>query len=120
MSKFLPEDARNEIKKKIEKKDALFEDYLVKVEKLGDKEGDIKGKYTQFFNLTNAFRNAGSKEVNSMESIIHENIRRGVLAKNPDLKQSVNVDYAQAKKAFSDQDQILRKRMSEILNAPKK
>ena len=90
------------------------------VEKLGDKEGDIKGKFTQFYNLTNAYRNACNKEVNSMESLINENIRGSDLFRNRDLKQSVNVDYAKAKKAFSDQDQILRKRWSEILNAPKK
>ena len=110
MSKYLDAEGMNEIERKIERKDFLFNKYLDDVTKLGDKEGDIKGKFTQFYNLTNAFRNAGNKEVNSMESLINENIRGSVLFKNRDLKQSVNVDYAKAKKAFSDQDQILRKR----------
>lgn len=120
MSMYLDDDARNKLQEKMEKKDALFNDFLVNVEKLGDKEGDIKGKYTQFFNLTNAYRRGCLKEVNSMESIILENIRGGALGKNPDLKRAVHVEYAQAKKAFSVQDEILKKRMSEILNAPKK
>ena len=120
MSRYLDDKNRKDIQPKVDKKDQLFEDYLEKVEKLGDKEGDIKGKLTQFFNLTNGFRNAANKEVNQMESIIHENIRHGPLARNPDLKKSVNVDYVNAKKAFVEQDQKLRKRMSEILNAPKK
>ena len=120
MSMYLEDDIRNKIQEKMDRKDALFNDFLVNVEKLGDKEGDIKGKYTQFFNLTNAYRRGCLKEVNSMESIILENIRGGALGKNPDLKRAVHVEYAQAKKAFSVQDEILKKRMSEILNAPKK
>ena len=110
MSKYLDEKSIKEIQYKIQQREILLDRYIDNVEKLGDKEGDIKGKFTQFYNLTNAFRNAGNKEVNSMESLINENIRGSVLFKNRDLKQSVNVDYAKAKKAFSDQDQILRKR----------
>ena len=110
MSKYLDEKSIKEIQYKIQQREIFLDRYIDNVEKLGDKEGDIKGKFTQFYNLTNAFRNAGNKEVNSMESPINENIRGSVLFKNRDLKQSVNVDYAKAKKAFSDQDQILRKR----------
>lgn len=120
MSKYLDQGGIDEVQIKIARKDILLKRYLDNVEKLGDKEGDIKGKFTQFYNLTNAYRNACNKEVNSMESLINENIRGSALFRNRDLKQSVNVDYAKAKKAFSDQDQILRKRWSEILNAPKK
>ena len=110
MSKYLDEKSIKEIQYKIQQREIFLDRYIDNVEKLGDKEGDIKGKFTQFYNLTNAFRNAGNKEVNSMEPLINENIRGSVLFKNRDLKQSVNVDYAKAKKAFSDQDQILRKR----------
>ena len=120
MSKYLDEKSIKEIQYKIQQREILLDRYIDNVEKLGDKEGDIKGKFTQFYNLTNAYRNACNKEVNSMESLINENIRGSALFRNRDLKQSVNVDYAKAKKAFSDQDQILRKRWSEILNAPKK
>ena len=110
MSKYLDQGGIDEVQIKIARKDILLKRYLDNVEKLGDKEGDIKGKFTQFYNLTNAYRNACNKEVNSMESLINENIRGSALFRNRDLKQSVNVDYAKAKKAFSDQDQILRKR----------
>ena len=120
MSKSLPDNSRKEIEKMLDKKSSLFENYLTKVEKLGDRDGELKGKLTEFFNLTNAFRNAANKELNGMESIIHENIRRDPLYKNSNLKQSVNLDYPKSKKAFSDQDSLLKKRMSEILNAPKK
>ena len=120
MSKYLDEKSIKEIQYKIQQREILLDRYIDNVEKLGDKEGDIKGKYTQFFNLTNAYRRGCLKEVNSMESIILENIRGGALGKNPDLKRAVHVEYAQAKKAFSVQDEILKKRMSEILNAPKK
>ena len=110
MPKYLDQGGIDEVQIKIARKDILLKRYLDNVEKLGDKEGDIKGKFTQFYNLTNAYRNACNKEVNSMESLINENIRGSALFRNRDLKQSVNVDYAKAKKAFSDQDQILRKR----------
>lgn len=120
MSNFLDDRSRNELLTKADRKSKLFEDYLSKVEVLSDKEGDMRGKLTQFYNLTNAYRNACNRELNPLESEIQENIRRGPLANNRDLKKSVNIDYVQAKKAFSDQDQNLRKRMSEILNAPKK
>ena len=120
MSKSLPDNSRKEREKMLDKKSSLFENYLTKVEKLGDRDGELKGKLTEFFNLTNAFRNAANKELNGMESIIHENIRRDPLYKNSNLKQSVNLDYPKSKKAFSDQDSLLKKRMSEILNAPKK
>ena len=120
MAKYHPEDVQKEIQTKIDKQNGLLNDYLSKVDILGDKEGKFKGKLTQFFNLTNAFRNASNRELNQIDSIISDNIRNSALAKNPDLKKSVHVDYGKSRKAFSDEDQKLRKRMSEILNATSK
>lgn len=119
MSRYLREDIRDEVLTKLEKKNTLFYNYLDKIDKLGDSDGDFKGRLTQFFNLTNGFRNAGNKELNQVENFIHLSFKHSELAKNPDLKKSINKDFVQAKKAFSDQDQKLRKRMSEILNASK-
>lgn len=120
MCKFHTEDDQKVIQTKVGKQNALLSDYLDKVDKLGDKEGTFKGKLTQFFNLTNAFRNASNRELNQLEFMIGDTIRNSAFAKNPDLKKCVNVDYAKSKKAFSDEDQKLRKRMSEILNATSK
>jgi putative IMPACT (imprinted ancient) family translation regulator len=118
MSNYLnKEDSKKETQKHIDKKRTLHEDYLTKVENLGG-GGSFKGTLTQFFNLTNAYRNAANKELNQMEAILHKNIRQSALYKNnSDLRQSLNADYAKFNKDFSDQDQLLRKRMSEILNA---
>ena len=104
----------------IEKKRTLHEEYLANIEKLSD-GGDLVIGLKQFFNLTNAYRNAANKEINTIEWTIHESIRRThPLYKNSELKQTVNIDYPKFKKNFSDEDQKLRKRFSEILNAPKK
>nr|YP_008964991.1 hypothetical protein [Annulohypoxylon stygium]AHB33550.1 hypothetical protein [Annulohypoxylon stygium]AYE67587.1 hypothetical protein [Annulohypoxylon stygium] len=104
----------------IEKKRTLHEEYLTNIEKLSD-GGDLVIGLKQFFNLTNAYRNAANKEINTIEWTIHESIRRThPLYKNSELKQTVNIDYPKFKKNFSDEDQKLRKRFSEILNAPKK
>lgn len=104
----------------IDKKRTLHEEYLTKIEQLSE-GGDLINGLKQFYNLTNAYRNAANKEVNAIEWTIHESIRRAhPLYKNSDLKQTVNIDYPKFKKTFSDEDQKLRKRFSEILNAPKK
>ena len=104
----------------IEKKRTLHEEYLANIEKLSDGEDLVIG-LKQFFNLTNAYRNAANKEINTIEWTIHESIRRThPLYKSSELKQTVNIDYPKFKKNFSDEDQKLRKRFSEILNAPKK
>ena len=105
----------------IENKRIIHEEYLTKVERLSDGGGDFINKIKQFYNLTNAYRNSANKEINTMEWTIHESIRRThPLYKNSDLKQTVNIDYPKFKKTFSDEDQKLRKRFSEVLNAPKK
>ena len=119
MSKSLPDNSRKEIEKMLDKKSSLFENYLTKVEKLGDRDGELKGKLTEFFNLTNAYRNAANRELNQVESIVQQNIKRTPLAKYPEVKKAINTDYVNYKKVFSEEDNKLRKRMSEVLNAPK-
>lgn len=121
ISKHLHIKDRIEINSLIDKKRTLHEEYLTKVEQLSEGRGDFINGLKQFYNLTNAYRNAANKEVNAIEWTIHESIRRThPLYKNSDLKQTVNIDYPKFKKTFSDEDQKLRKRFSEILNAPKK
>ena len=121
ISKHLYINDRIVIESLVEKKRTLHEEYLTKVEKLSEGGGDLNNRLKQFYNLTNGYRNAANKEVNSIEWTIHESIRRThPLYKNSELKQTVNIDYPKFKKNFSDEDQKLRKRFSEILNAPKK
>ena len=105
----------------IDKKRALHEEYLTNVENLSEGGGDFINKLKQFYNLTNAYRNTANKEVNALELIIHDSVRNTQpLYKNSDLKKTVNIDYPKFKKTFSDEDQKVRKRFSELLNAPKK
>ena len=118
MSRYVRIEDRNIIDAKIQKHDDLYNDYLTKVEELGS-GGSFKGKLTQFFNLTNAYRNAANRELNQVESIVQQNIKRTPLAKYPEVKKAINTDYVNYKKVFSEEDNKLRKRMSEVLNAPK-
>nr|AYE67612.1 hypothetical protein [Annulohypoxylon stygium]AYE67640.1 hypothetical protein [Annulohypoxylon stygium] len=120
ISKHLYVNDRLVVNSLIEKKRTLHEEYLTKVEKLSE-GGDLANSLKQFYNLTNAYRNAANKEINTIEWTIHESIRRThPLYKSSELKQTVNIDYPKFKKNFSDEDQKLRKRFSELLNAPKK
>ena len=121
ISKHLYINDRIVINSLVDKKRDLHEEYLTKVENLSEGGGDFVNKLKQFYNLTNAYRNTANKEVNALELIIHDSVRNTQpLYKNSDLKKTVNIDYPKFKKTFSDEDQKLRKRFSEILNAPKK
>ena len=121
ISKHLYINDRIVINSLVDKKRDLHEEYLTKVENLSEGKGDFINRLKQFYNLTNAYRNAANKEINTIEWTIHESIRRtDPLYKSSDLKQIVNIDYPKFKKDFSDEDQKLRKRFSEIMNAPKK
>ena len=121
ISKHLHIKDKIEVESLIDKKRAIHEEYLTKVENLSEGGGDFVNKLKQFYNLTNAYRNTANKEVNALELIIHDSVRNTQpLYKNSDLKKTVNIDYPKFKKTFSDEDQKLRKRFSEVLNAPKK
>lgn len=89
------------------KRDMIREDYLSKVEKLGNNKASFK----EFFTLTNNYRNKLNKELNSAEEIVHLNLRETTIYKNSQLKKLINSDYIEAK----NQDTILKKKFEEKL-----
>lgn len=93
------------------KRDMIREDYLSKVEKLGNNKASFK----EFFTLTNNYRNKLNKELNSAEEIVHLNLRETTIYKNSQLKKLINSDYIEAKKTFKNQDTILKKKFEEKL-----
>lgn len=110
------------IEKSQNKTNQMLEDYLKKVDEIADKKetGDVKGKLREYFNATNAYRNAVYKELNKMDEIVHSHYRVSEFYKKPESKQLINVDYPAAKKSFIEGDETLRKKISEVLNAKKK
>lgn len=101
-----------------DKTDKLIEDYFYAVENLSSKT-DFKACLKEYFNLTNGLRNAVYKEINAFENDLHSRIRRDPMYKNAEFKQIVNQDYPALKKNFIEQDSYLRKKISDVLNAPK-
>ena len=102
----------------VDKTNELLYKYYDDVEKLSSKS-DFKACLKEFFNLTNAVRNATAKEINSLESLLHKDLRGDPIYKNSEFKELLNKEYPAVKKAFVDQDSYLRKKVSEVLNAPK-
>lgn len=97
---------------------ALFDDYFTEVSKLSSKS-DVNVALKEFFNRTNGVRNAAYKELNAFEKNLDAKVRTELIYTNKDFKQIYNVEYPAVKKTYIDKDSYLRKKISEVLNAPK-
>lgn len=97
---------------------ALFEDYFAEVEKLSSKT-DVEIALKEFFNRTNGVRNAAYKELNAFEKNMDAKVKAELIYANKDFKHIYNVEYPAVKKTYVDKDSYLRKKVSEVLNAPK-
>ena len=64
----------------VDKKRDLHEEYLTKVENLSEGKGDFINRLKQFYNLTNAYRNAANKEINTF---LHSSTSNKSKALNP-------------------------------------
>jgi hypothetical protein len=93
----------------------IKENYISKVEKLSEKEGNIKGTFKEFFSETNAFRNKVYTELNKAENLLSSDFRAGPFSNNKEIKQIINKDYINAKKSFIREDEYLKKKISEII-----
>ena len=100
--------------------DNALNEYLSKVDELSEGDGDIQSKLKEMYNATNAYRNRTYKDLNKAEEIVKSDFREGPLCKSKILKELVNKKYADAKKSFITEDDNLRKKISEVLNAKKK
>lgn len=68
----------------------------------------------------NQYRNESLKELNKVENIILDKIRKhNILSKDGELKKVLNLDLIQAKKEFNTQDNYLRAKIGEALKNKK-
>nr|UED14384.1 hypothetical protein [Ophiocordyceps sp.] len=85
--------------------------YLSKIEKLGYN----KSSFREFITITNNYRNNLNKELNTAEELVHNNLRKTNIYRDPQVKKFVNSDYVEAKKIFKNQDTILKKKFEDQL-----
>lgn len=114
-----PSDIQEKLNQIESNKHNSYEKYLKSIEGVRD-DIDMKTFAKLTFNSLNAFRNEANKEVNKGEEILNTYIRKTPIYKEDRFKQLITHDYLRTKKIFSDQDSYLRKKVSEVLNAPKK
>jgi len=73
-----------------------------------------------FYAALNQYRNESLKELNKVENIILDKIRKhNILSKDGELKKVLNLDLIQAKKEFNTQDNYLRAKIGEALKNKK-
>jgi hypothetical protein len=96
----------------------LFDDYFIEVEKLSSKT-DVEVALKEFFNRTNGVRNAAYKELNAFEKNLDAKLKTEFIYANKEFKHIYNIEYPAVKKRYVDKDSYLRKKVSEVLNAPK-
>lgn len=119
MSKLFNQDVQKVLENMENIRDEITNDYFQKLESIGERNQLNRSFLKDFFSTTNNYRNLMNKECNKAEEFLHSKFRESPSFKNKELKKIVNIDYAQGKKYFSDQDGYLKKRVSDILNAKK-
>lgn len=73
-----------------------------------------------FFAALNQYRNESLKELNKVENIILDKIRKhNILSKDGELKRVLNLELIEAKKEFNTQDSYLRAKIGEALKNKK-
>lgn len=96
----------------------LFENYFSQVEKLSSMT-NVEIALKEFFNRTNEVRNAVYKELNAFERDLDAKVRAESIYTSKEFRHIYNIEYPSVKKKYVDQDSYLRKKVSEVLNAPK-
>lgn len=96
----------------------LIENYFSQVEKLSSMT-NVEIALKEFFNRTNEVRNAVYKELNAFERDLDAKVRAESIYTSKEFRHIYNVEYPSVKKKYMDQDSYLRKKVSEVLNAPK-
>lgn len=83
---------------------------------------DEKQQVKEFFNIFNSYRNKVSKDINKLEHVTHEGFRINMpdLYKTKEFKQLINIDSPKVIKKVVDEDNYLKKKISEIINEKKK
>jgi hypothetical protein len=83
---------------------------------------DEKQQNKEFFDIFNGYRNKVNKEILRLEYVCHEGYKNQVpaLYKLKEFKQLINLDSPRVIKQLGDQDKILKKNISDIINEKKK
>lgn len=98
------------------KRQNLSLEYQDKISKINHNKGSLMS-FKQFFDISNWYAKALSKEANYIENIISNKIRMDSIYSNGDFKNLFNKDYTEIKKTFSEQDSYLRRKISEAYEA---
>lgn len=118
VSPFLNEESQMILDGMENKLAAIRVEFIQKIETLkATKKDDVLVR--EMFNATNVYRKEVSRYLNVGENYFHSQFRASSIFKSLELKKSINADFAQAKKDFSDKDLHLKKRASEKLYAKK-
>jgi hypothetical protein len=118
VSPFLSEESQMILDGMENKLAALRVEFIEKIETLkATKKDDVLVR--EMFNATNVYRKEVSRYLNVGENYFHAQFRASSIFKSLELKKSINSDFAQAKKDFSDKDLLLKKKTSERLYAKK-
>jgi len=106
------------IKEKIEKLHVEHWVHINRIRNIENQQVLVK----EFFDFTNAYRNKVRVEIIKLETVSHDGFRKYLpdLYKMKEFKQLVNKDVPKARLEVVEQDNYLKKKISEIINAKKK
>jgi hypothetical protein len=102
-----------EITKRISKTQEEYLNSLIEM-----KQREVKNQLRVVFDLTNKYRNSVKKDFTAQEDIIRKCIKP-VLSEKKELKKMINVDYPKSLKLLHNEEELLRKRIAELLYEPK-
>jgi hypothetical protein len=117
----LPSDVKGELNTINDNMSKLYNNHLENIEKIRNIK-DERQQAKEYFDTLNAYRNKARKEVIKYEAVSHDGLKKYQpnLYKLKEFKQLVNIDAPKVIKEVVDQDDYLKKKISEIINATKK
>jgi hypothetical protein len=94
----------------------LLSEYEKKVNSINHKKGTLMS-FKQFFYINNLYTKALLKEINYLENVVNDKLRKDTIYANPEFKKLIANEYPEVKKTYLNQDSYLRQKISKAYEA---
>ena len=108
------ESSKEKLNDIFEKIRNIQQDYFNKTGQI-DRFDNQETQLRVYYGNLNEYRNKVLKELNKADSVILEDIKKSAFKGHTGLKKALNIDYKEAKDAFNNEDQYLKRKVGEIL-----
>lgn len=117
MYSYMNQDVQMEMRRAQERMNDIHDEYFQKTAIFRQKETIMEVKDQKiFYNLINTYCNSVNKELNKLENLFVQEMRTTSIFKTPEVKKSLTIDYVETKKAFIKENDLLKKKLYNLLN----